>query len=53
MAADTIVGWYDNGGNYHEQKMENNLGHFNGGVRVLPQTLRGVALRGSKLQQQP
>jgi len=45
LKADAIVGWYDKGNNYHEQKMQNNLKSL-GGVRILPDALRGVALRG-------
>jgi hypothetical protein len=45
LKADSIVGWYDKGNNYHEQKMQNNLKSL-GGVRILPEELRGVALRG-------
>jgi hypothetical protein len=45
LKADTIVGWYDKGHNYHEQKMQNNLKSL-GGIRILPEMLRGEALRG-------
>lgn len=45
LRADAITGWYDKGHNYHEQKMQNNLRSL-GGIRILPETLRGVALRG-------
>jgi hypothetical protein len=45
LKADTIVGWYDKGHNYHEQKMQNNLKSL-GGIRILPELLRGAALRG-------
>ena len=45
MKADTIVGWYDKGHNFHEQKMEKNLGHDFGGLKVIQPVLRGVAIR--------
>jgi hypothetical protein len=45
LKADAIVGWYDKGNNYHEQKMQNNLKSL-GGIRILPEMLRGVALKG-------
>lgn len=48
LAADAIVGWYDRGNNYHEQKMQNNLRPDMGGLRVLPQMLRGQAIRGAE-----
>ncbi len=48
LAADAIVGWYDRGNNYHEQKMQNNLRPDMGGIRVLPQLLRGQAIRGEE-----
>jgi hypothetical protein len=49
LKADAIVGWYDKGNNYHEQKMQNNLKSL-GGIRVLPEMLRGVALKGEAHQ---
>jgi hypothetical protein len=49
LKADAIVGWYDKGNNYHEQKMQNNLKSL-GGIRILPDTLRGIALRGEAHQ---
>jgi hypothetical protein len=45
LKADAIVGWYDKGSSYHEQKMQNNLKSL-GGIQILPETLRGTALRG-------
>src|SRR5262249_34926950 len=45
LRADAIVGWYDRGNNYHEQKMQNNLKSF-GAIQILPETLRGTALKG-------
>jgi hypothetical protein len=45
LKADAIVGWYDKGNNYHEQKMQNNLKSL-GGIRILPEMLRGAALKG-------
>ncbi len=48
LAADSIVGWYDKGNNYHEQKMQNNLKVDWGGKQILPATLRGIALRGAQ-----
>jgi hypothetical protein len=45
MRADTIVGWYDKGNNFHEQKMEKNLGHDFGGLKVIQPVLRGTAVK--------
>jgi hypothetical protein len=45
LRADAIVGWYDKGHSYHEQKMQNSLKSL-GGINILPETLRGAALRG-------
>ena len=47
LKADAIVGWYDKGNNFHEQKMEKNLKSL-GGIRIIPETLRGVAIRGEQ-----
>ena len=43
LKADAIVGWYDKGHNYHTQKMQ---GVSLGGLRILPEMLKGEALRG-------
>lgn len=47
LRADAIVGWYDRGNNYHEQKMEKNLAkEFNtGATKILPQTLKGAGIK--------
>ena len=45
LRADAIVGWYDKGNNFHEQKMEKNLGHDFGGLKVIQPMLRGVAVK--------
>ena len=45
MRADAIVGWYDNGNAYHQQKMQANLAHMMGAERILPEMLKGTALR--------
>jgi hypothetical protein len=46
MRADAIVGWYDKGNSYHEQKMEKNLGKVFDKERLLnQQALKGRALR--------
>ena len=50
LAADAIVGWYDRGGNYHAEKMQNALKRDMGALRIQPEMLRGVALRGSEVQ---
>jgi len=42
LKADAIVGWYDKGHNFHKQKMEGSMG----GIRILPEMLKGEALRG-------
>jgi hypothetical protein len=47
LRADAIVGWYDKGNNYHEQKMQNNLAKTVGGERIFPELLKGTALRGA------
>jgi hypothetical protein len=49
LKADSIVGWYDSGHNYHEQKMQNNLKTL-GGIQVIQEMLKGVALRGETHQ---
>ncbi len=51
LAADAIVGWYDKGNSYHEQKMQNALKRDMGGIRILPEMLRGEALRGAEASQ--
>ena len=48
LAADAIVGWYDKGNSFHEQKMQNNLKVDWGATRILPNTLRGVDLRSAQ-----
>ena len=48
LAADDVVGWYDKGQNFHEQKMQNNVKVSWGATQILPQTLRGIALRGAE-----
>jgi hypothetical protein len=45
LRADAIVGWYDKGNSFHEQKMQNNLKSL-GGIQILPEMLKGAALRG-------
>lgn len=45
LAADAIVGWYDKGHNYHEQKMEKNLQTDFGDIVTNPAVLRGAVLR--------
>lgn len=45
LKADAIVGWYDKGNAYHEQKMQNNLKSL-GGIQIFPEMLKGAALRG-------
>jgi hypothetical protein len=45
LRADSIVGWYDKGNSFHEQKMQNNLKSL-GGIQILPEMLKGAALRG-------
>jgi len=45
LRADAIVGWYDKGNNFHEQKMEKNLGHDFGGLKVIQPMLRGIAVK--------
>ncbi len=45
LKADAIVGWYDKGHNFHEQKMEKNLGHDFGGLKVILPVLRGTAIK--------
>ena len=45
LRADAIVGWYDKGNNFHEQKMEKNLGHDFGGLKVIQPVLRGTAIK--------
>lgn len=46
MRADAIVGWYDKGNAYHEQKMEKNLGKVFDKEKLLnQQALKGKALR--------
>lgn len=52
LAADTIVGWYDKGHNFHAQKMQNNIKVEMGATRILPQMLRGTDLRGEEASQQ-
>ncbi len=46
LRADAIVGWYDNGHNYHEQKMGSKA--MFGASHILPEMLKGVAIRGSQ-----
>ena len=48
LRADSIVGWYDKGNNYHEQKMQNNLAKTLGAERIFPELLKGTALRGAE-----
>jgi hypothetical protein len=45
LKADAIVGWYDKGNNFHEQKMEKALGFDFGGLKVVNPVLRGIAVR--------
>jgi hypothetical protein len=45
LKADAIVGWYDKGNSFHEQKMQNNLKSL-GGIRVLPEMLKGISIKG-------
>jgi hypothetical protein len=49
LKADAIVGWYDKGNSYHEQKMQNNLKSL-GGIQIIQEKLKGVALRGEVVQ---
>jgi len=45
LRADAIVGWYDKGNSFHEQKMQNNLPAQMGATRILPGVLKGNVLR--------
>jgi hypothetical protein len=45
LRADAIVGWYDKGNSFHEQKMEKGLGHDFGGLKIIQPVLRGQAVR--------
>ena len=49
LKADAIVGWYDKGNSYHEQKMQNNLKSL-GGIQVIQERLKGIAIRGEAHQ---
>lgn len=52
LRADAIVGWYDKGNSFHEQKMQNNLKSL-GGIQILPEMLKGAALRGEAIEAHP
>ena len=45
LRADAIVGWYDKGSNYHEQKMEKNLKPDFGSIVIDPIAIRGIAVQ--------